>query len=151
MHAKLRIGQVSQQVIDSAHYAEAINTAGRLRMPSQRIVKSTRWRRPASGGRLARLLADSVTQVDQSLSVLAAQPVAADLRRSLGAVQGTLGDSAGRAGRSAGDRASAVLDQEAERLLELSDRLDPGAGECRLTPSLHVIMSRGASACWRSV
>ena len=39
MHAKLRIGQVSQQVIDSAHYAEAINRAGRLRMLSQRIVK----------------------------------------------------------------------------------------------------------------
>ena len=39
MHAKQRIGQVSQQVIDAAHYADAINRAGRLRMLSQRIVK----------------------------------------------------------------------------------------------------------------
>lgn len=39
MHAKQRIGQVSQQVIDAAQYAEAINRAGRLRMLSQRIVK----------------------------------------------------------------------------------------------------------------
>jgi len=39
MHAKQRIGQVSQQLIDAAQYAEAINRAGRLRMLSQRIVK----------------------------------------------------------------------------------------------------------------
>lgn len=39
MHAKMRIGQLSQQVIESALYAEGINRAGRLRMLSQRIVK----------------------------------------------------------------------------------------------------------------
>ena len=39
MHAKLRLGQVSRRVIDSARFAEGINRAGRLRMLSQRIVK----------------------------------------------------------------------------------------------------------------
>jgi AmiR/NasT family two-component response regulator len=39
MQAKQRIGQVSQQVIDAAQYADAINQGGRLRMLSQRIVK----------------------------------------------------------------------------------------------------------------
>ena len=39
MQRMQRIGQVSQQVIDSARYAEAINRAGQLRMLSQRLVK----------------------------------------------------------------------------------------------------------------
>jgi AmiR/NasT family two-component response regulator len=39
MHSKQRIGQVAQQVIDAARYAEAVNRAGQLRMLSQRIVK----------------------------------------------------------------------------------------------------------------
>ncbi|MDP9043226.1 MAG: type IV pili methyl-accepting chemotaxis transducer N-terminal domain-containing protein [Pseudomonadota bacterium] len=38
MHSKQRVGQVSRQVIDSAHYAEAVNRAGQLRMLSQRLV-----------------------------------------------------------------------------------------------------------------
>ena len=39
MQAKLRIGQIAQQVIDAARYAEAVNRAGQLRMLSQRLVK----------------------------------------------------------------------------------------------------------------
>ncbi len=39
MQSKQRIGQVAQQVIDAARYAEAVNRAGQLRMLSQRIVK----------------------------------------------------------------------------------------------------------------
>ena len=39
MQAKLRIGQIAQQVIDAARYAEAVNRAGQLRMLSQRMVK----------------------------------------------------------------------------------------------------------------
>ena len=39
MASKQRIGQVSNVVIDSARYAEAINRAGQLRMLSQRVVK----------------------------------------------------------------------------------------------------------------
>lgn len=39
MRQKRRIGQVAQQIIESARYAEAVNLAGQLRMLSQRIVK----------------------------------------------------------------------------------------------------------------
>ena len=39
MHANLRVGQVSQQVIDAARFAEAINLAGQLRMLTQQAVK----------------------------------------------------------------------------------------------------------------
>ena len=39
MQTKQRIGQVAQQVIDAARYAEAVNRAGQLRMLSQRLIK----------------------------------------------------------------------------------------------------------------
>ena len=39
MQTKQRIGQVAQQVIDAARYAEAVNRAGQLRMLSQRMMK----------------------------------------------------------------------------------------------------------------
>ena len=39
MQSKQRIGQIAQQVIDAARYAEAVNRAGQLRMLSQRLVK----------------------------------------------------------------------------------------------------------------
>lgn len=39
MMSQRRVGQVSKQVIDAAHFAEAVNRAGKLRMLSQRLVK----------------------------------------------------------------------------------------------------------------
>ncbi|WP_418320771.1 type IV pili methyl-accepting chemotaxis transducer N-terminal domain-containing protein [Piscinibacter sakaiensis] len=39
MHTNCRVGQVSQQVIDAARFAEAVNRAGQLRMFSQQLVK----------------------------------------------------------------------------------------------------------------
>jgi AmiR/NasT family two-component response regulator len=39
MHSNQRLGEVSQQVIESAHFADAVNRAGQLRMLSQRLVK----------------------------------------------------------------------------------------------------------------
>ena len=72
MHTKQRIGQVSQEVIDSARYGEAINRAGQLRMLSQRLVKLYALqcclvRLPEVAG----LLADSVAAVEANLAVLA--------------------------------------------------------------------------------
>ncbi len=71
MASKQRIGQVSQMVIDSARYAEAMNRAGQLRMLSQRLVKLYALacagviRRETAG-----LFAESVAQVDSNLSIL---------------------------------------------------------------------------------
>ena len=39
MHSNQRLGQVSQHIIHSAHFAEGVNRAGQLRMLSQRLVK----------------------------------------------------------------------------------------------------------------
>lgn len=39
MHSKRRVGRVSQQVIDAARDAEAVNRAGLVRMLSQQVVK----------------------------------------------------------------------------------------------------------------
>lgn len=39
MHSNQRLGQVSQHIIHSARFAEAVNRAGQLRMLSQRLVK----------------------------------------------------------------------------------------------------------------
>jgi AmiR/NasT family two-component response regulator len=144
MHAKQRIGQVSQQVIDAAHYAEAINRAGRLRMLSQRVVKLYALAAmgvEAAGSRA--LLADSCVQIEQSLAVLGrtlSQPTFGDL---IDAVQGCW--AALQAGLNGVPGAARVpgLDQEAERLLALADRLTQALENAGLAPTLHVINVSG--------
>ena len=72
MHTKQRIGQVSQEVINSARYGEAINRAGQLRMLSQRLVKLYALQCcPARLPEVAGLLADSVGAVEANLAMLA--------------------------------------------------------------------------------
>ncbi len=71
MASKSRLGQMAQIVIDRAHYAEAVNRAGQLRMLSQRIVKF--YALACSGGTgpdTQGLLADSIAQVDGNLALL---------------------------------------------------------------------------------
>ncbi len=71
MHTKQRIGQISQQVIDSARYAEAVNRAGQLRMLSQRLVKL--YALTCMGIRAsetAGLSVDSLQRVDGNLELL---------------------------------------------------------------------------------
>ena len=83
MHTKQRIGQVSQRVIDSARYAEAVNRAGQLRMLSQRLVKL--YALTCAEVRLAEtkgMLADSIALVDDTLAILVrslSQPTFGDL------------------------------------------------------------------------
>jgi AmiR/NasT family two-component response regulator len=72
MHTKQRIGQVSQRVIDSARYAEAVNRAGQLRMLSQRLVKL--YALICAGVRqeeTQELFADSLGHVESNLEILA--------------------------------------------------------------------------------
>lgn len=144
MHAKQRIGQVSQQVIDAAHYAEAINRAGRLRMLSQRVVKLYALAAmgvEAAGSRA--LLADSAAQIDQSLGLLGrslSRPTFGDL---IDAVQGCwVVLQAGLAGAPAVAKVPG-LDEEAERLLALADRLTQALENAGLAPTLHVINVSG--------
>jgi AmiR/NasT family two-component response regulator len=144
MHAKQRIGQVSQQVIDAAHYADAINRAGRLRMLSQRIVKLYALAAmgvEAVGSRA--LLADSGVQIDQSLVLLdrtLSRPTFGDL---IDAVQTTWAQvQASLVNAPVASRLPAI-DQDAERLLELSDRLTQALENAGLAPTLHVINVSG--------
>jgi AmiR/NasT family two-component response regulator len=144
MNAKQRIGQVSQQVIDAAHYGDAINRAGRLRMLSQRIVKL--YALAATGVESAgsrALLADSGAQIDQSLQLLdrtLSRPTFGDL---IDAVQATWAQlQASLVSLPVASRLAA-LDHDAERLLELSDRLTQALENAGLAPTLHVINVSG--------
>jgi AmiR/NasT family two-component response regulator len=144
MNAKQRIGQVSQQIIDSAHYGDAINRAGRLRMLSQRIVKL--YALAAMGVEVAgsrALLADSAVQVGQSLALLGrtlSRPTFGDL---IDAVEATWASVQNSLGATPVVARIAALDQDAERLLELSDRLTQALENAGLAPTLHVINVSG--------
>ena len=83
MQSNQRLGEVSQQVIESAHFADAVNRAGQLRMLSQRLVKlyvlqlnatpsasSTSPIVPASLALHKSALKASVKRVDETLSFL---------------------------------------------------------------------------------
>lgn len=144
MNAKQRIGQVSQQVIDAAHYGDAINRAGRLRMLSQRIVKL--YALAAMGVEVTgsrALLADSGAQIGQSLALLGrtlSRPTFGDLVDAVEATWASLQHSLSVAPTVAG---IATLDQDAERLLALSDRLTQALENAGLAPTLHLINVSG--------
>ena len=71
MHGKQRVGQVSQQVIDSARYAESVNRAGQLRMLSQRLVKLYALLCGDVNTEESRgLFNDSFDRIDNNLSIL---------------------------------------------------------------------------------
>jgi two-component system, response regulator PdtaR len=71
MQTNQRVGQVSQQVIDAARFAEAVNRAGRLRMLSQRLVKLYALLGLSVGTAAHQaLLAESFDHVDKSLAFL---------------------------------------------------------------------------------
>ena len=71
MHTKQRIGQVAQQVIDSATYGEAINRAGQMRMLSQRLVNLYAQHCAAiRPNETHGLFADALSQVDANLVIL---------------------------------------------------------------------------------
>ncbi len=71
MHANQRLGQVSQQIIHSAHFAESVNRAGQLRMLSQRLAKLYLLRLAGLGQkRFLQALQESVQRTDDHLQWL---------------------------------------------------------------------------------
>lgn len=71
MHGNQRVGQVSQQVIDAAMVAEAVNRAGQQRMLSQRLVKLYALACSATDGAAAALLMrQSKARVEENLDKL---------------------------------------------------------------------------------
>lgn len=71
MHTSRRVGQVSQQVIEAARYAEAVNRAGQLRMLSQRLVKLYALRvQDIEPLQSAKLMAESISRMDATIDDL---------------------------------------------------------------------------------
>ncbi len=123
MSSNQRLGQLSQQVVQSARSAEALNRSGQLRMLSQRLVKLHLLQAAQpQATRHAVLLQESVAWVDGNFALLrktVSIPTFGDLldqeERSWGLLKAALGEG----------RIQAVEDQ-AEDLLQGAERLTAG-------------------------
>jgi AmiR/NasT family two-component response regulator len=71
MHSNQRLGQVSEHIIHSAHFADGVNRAGQLRMLSQRLIKLVLLQVAGvqTQAQQARI-ADSVGRIDTNLALL---------------------------------------------------------------------------------
>ena len=144
MHAKQRVGQVSQQVIDSARLAEAVNRAGQLRMLSQRLVKL--YALLAAGiapAESAGLFADSCQRTEHNLAILArslSMPTFGDL---LVAAQTPWDQLKPALKLPATLGRLAEIDQLAERLLTQAEQLTTNLESAGLATTLHVINVSG--------
>lgn len=144
MHSNRRVGQVSQQVIAAAHYADAVNRAGKLRMLSQRLVKLSALRvlEPgfaAYGGRLA----ETTDQIDANIAALGkslSKPTFGDLLEAVAAAWSEV-QALVVAPFSAARLSS--LDAAAERLLLQADQLTRLLETAGLVTTLHVINVSG--------
>jgi len=143
MHSNQRVGQVSQQVIAAASFAEAINRAGQLRMLSQRLVKLYALQTAAGQAIPGELLGESCNRVDTNLSALGkslSRPTYGDLLDAVSApwtaLKGMLNApvSAVRLGEA---------DALAERVLLQADRLVSSLEASGVATSLHVINVAG--------
>jgi AmiR/NasT family two-component response regulator len=143
MHSNQRVGQVSQQVILAAAFAEAVNRAGQLRMLSQRLVKLYALQITVGEAVPARLLADSCSRVDANLSALAkslSKATYGDLLDAVGAPWAPL--KALLCAPVSGAHVSEV-DGLAERMLLQADRLVNSLEASGVATSLHVINVAG--------
>ena len=144
MHSNRRVGQVSQQVIAAAHYADAVNRAGKLRMLSQRLVSLAALRvlDPGFAPYTARF-AESTAQIDTNIGALGkslSRPTFGDLLEAVAAawteVQALIVPPLAAA-------CLASLDEAAERLLLRADQLTRLLETAGLVTTLHVINVSG--------
>ena len=144
MHSNQRVGQVSRQVIAAAHYADAVNRAGKLRMLSQRLVKACALRTLERGAAADTAGIDDATrQIDANIAALGkslSRPTFGDL---LEAVAGAWQEL--QAGIVPTLRAAdlGALDAAAERLLLHAERLTRGLETAGLVTTLRVINVAG--------
>ncbi|NUZ07866.1 type IV pili methyl-accepting chemotaxis transducer N-terminal domain-containing protein [Piscinibacter koreensis] len=144
MHSNQRVGQVSQQVIAAAHYADAVNRAGKLRMLSQRLVKACALcvLDPAAGSTAAQI-ADSVGQIEANIAALArslSRPTFGDLLDGVAAAWAAL--KAAVAQPLAAARVASI-DALAEGLLLQAEQLTRQLETAGLVTTLHVINVSG--------
>ncbi len=150
MHSNRRVGQVSQQVIAAAHYADAVNRAGKLRMLAQRLVKlcALRLAAPASAPDSA-LLADSIAQTDANIVALARSLSKATFGDLLEAVEAAWPPLRGLVAAANLPASQLVeLDRLAEHLLRQADQLTRHLETAGLVTTLHVINVSGRQRMW---
>ncbi|UUX97944.1 type IV pili methyl-accepting chemotaxis transducer N-terminal domain-containing protein [Aquabacterium sp. J223] len=130
MNARHSVAQVAQQVIDTAHDAQAVNRAGQLRMLSQRLLKLQALARTGTEAPAARaLLQQSLQRADQQVAQLQKTLSAATFGDLLQAVADALSAlrSALQPEPTAGAQADGAdllaADAVGERLLEEAERL----------------------------
>ncbi|WP_066262099.1 type IV pili methyl-accepting chemotaxis transducer N-terminal domain-containing protein [Hydrogenophaga flava] len=144
MHTNQRLGQVSEQIIQSAHFAEAVNRAGQLRMLSQRLVKLHLLRLADVQSRQQQaLLDDSVQRVDANLAWLGkglSQPSFGDLLGLLGSTWQAL--KASFRGKPVAGQVQQV-DDLADRLLQDAERLTASLQHAGAVASLQVLNVAG--------
>jgi AmiR/NasT family two-component response regulator len=144
MHSNQRVGQVSRQVIAAAHYADAVNRAGKLRMLSQRLVKlyALRLLEPGSAGN-GMAFDESAAQIDTNIGALGkslSKPTFGDL---LEAVRAAWAQVQALVAPSPSAARLAELDGLAERLLLQADQLTRQLETAGLVTTLHVINVSG--------
>lgn len=144
MHTNQRLGQVSEQIIHSAHFADAVNRAGQLRMLSQRQVKLFLLRlADVQSCQPQALLDDSVQRVDANLAWLGKglSPASfGDLLALLGTTWQVLKPLL--KGRPAAAQVPQV-DELAGRLLQEAERLTASLQHAGAVPSLQVLNVAG--------
>jgi len=144
MQSKQRIGQVSQLVIDSARYGEAVNRAGQLRMLSQRLVKL--YALACAGVRAeetAGLFADSVGQVEANLAILGRSLSRATFGDLLEAVLAPWGRLRTALAAPAAVGRLLEVDGLAEELLMQAEQLTENLEVAGFATALHVINVAG--------
>ena len=153
MHSKRRVGEVSQQVIATAHYADALNRAGRLRMLSQRLVKLCALRLPEpESAQAAARLAESIEAIDANIAALGRSLSKATFGDLLDAVEAAWPPLRALVTTTAPDRTAVArlleLDRLAEVLLTQADQLTRQLETAGLVTTLHVINVCGRQRMW---
>jgi AmiR/NasT family two-component response regulator len=150
MHSNRRVGQVSQQVIAAAHYADAVNRAGKLRMLAQRLVKLCALRLAApTSARDAAQLADSIAQTDANIAALGKTLSKATFGDLLEAVETAWPPLRRLVAAPALPATQLVeLDRLAEHLLLQADQLTRHLETAGLVTTLHVINVSGRQRMW---
>lgn len=144
MHSQQRVGQVSQQVIDAARDAEAVNRAGQLRMLSQRLVKLHALKALGAGPEETEgLFADSLERIDKNLAILSRTLSKATYGDLLDAVLRAWSPLKAAVAEAAEPVRLAEIDALAERLLQHADQLTTYLEAIGSTRSLQVINASG--------
>ncbi len=140
MNSNQRMGQLSQHIIQSAHFAEGVNRAGQLRMLSQRLVKLHLLQ--AAGVQIAHhaaLLQESVQWVDANFALLRknlSMPTYGDLLEQVAHTWEQL-----KAALAQGD--AAAVQDSAEALLLGAERLTSSLEGSGATAPLQVLNLAG--------